>query len=448
MLGKLRDKLPPCFRMPSGEQRRRCGPMLLVLGIGLGLTLALFVVMRRWEHRDQQKEFHYAANHYVQAIRLATERILLTHKIMRQDYYGSPSVSRKEFSLLCEPSLAMVPSLKVLQWAPRVRQDERTAFERTARAEGQAGYRIVQPNAAGKLIPAALRKDYFPIWYAASKTGFEAIRGWDFAADPVLQKAIDQCRDTDTFVVSDVIDLSNIGIKQPVVQTFLPVYRDFETVRTVANRRTHLAGFLVGLCEVDDLVERALAYSADPQGVDVTLFDESAPNGRQSIYYHASRRRAAQDAGREVRDDMDSSDIRHAETLAFGGRQWTLVCSPAPEFFATYAGWRSWAALLIGLVVSAASAAYTLAATTRTQRIQRLVDQRTAELRKKDDELRQSQKLEAVGALGGRNRPRVQQSIAGHQRLYPLRDGRAQAGRAAAIRTWKTCSRRPIGRNR
>ena len=77
------------------------------------------------------------------------------------------------------------------------------------------------------MVPAQPRADYFPIWYAASKSGFKAVFGWDFAADPVLQKAIDKCRDTGQFVTSDPIDLRNIGLYPHVLQTFLPVYRDF-----------------------------------------------------------------------------------------------------------------------------------------------------------------------------------------------------------------------------
>ena len=93
---------------------------------------------------------------------------------MRQDYYGSPSVSREEFSLCCEPILAHVPSLKVLQWAPRVGRDQRDAFEQAARREGWPNYRIVEPDPRGQLVPAQRRDEYFPIWYAASKSGFEA----------------------------------------------------------------------------------------------------------------------------------------------------------------------------------------------------------------------------------------------------------------------------------
>ncbi len=82
-------------------------------------------------------------------------------------------------------------------------------------------------------------------------------------------------------------------------------------------------------------------------------------------------------------------------SAAAGGR-WSVrpprISSPPAT------SWRSWTILAIGLLVTGCSAAYTWSATTRTERIQRLVDQRTAELRKKDDQLRQSQKLEAVGA--------------------------------------------------
>ena len=171
--------------------------------------------MRRWERQEQQAELGYASKHIVEAIRRATERIQLTHEFMRQDYYGSPSVSREEFSLCAEPILAHVPSLKVLQWAPRVGRGQRDAFEQAARREGWPNYRIVEPDSRGQLIPAQRRDEYFPIWYAASKSGFKAVFGWDFAADPVLQAAIDKCRDTGQFVISDLIDLSKIGLVPP-----------------------------------------------------------------------------------------------------------------------------------------------------------------------------------------------------------------------------------------
>jgi len=58
-----------------------------------------------------------------------------------------------------------------------------------------ANYRLSSPTPR-QLVPAQQRPEYFPIWYAASKTGFEARFGWDFAADPVLLGAINECRDS------------------------------------------------------------------------------------------------------------------------------------------------------------------------------------------------------------------------------------------------------------
>ena len=219
--------------------------------------------------KEQQAELDYASKHFVEAIRRATERIELAHEVIRQDYYGSPNVSRDEFTLCAEPFLDRVPSLKVLQWAPLVDRGDRERFQNEARREGWPNYRIIEPDSEGRLVPARQRPEYFPIWYAASKTGFEARFGWDFAADPVLLGAINECRDSAHFVISDAIDLSKVGIHGTMVQTFLPIYDNVQDAKTAANRPSHLRGLLVGLCQVDDLVERALAYASGPQGIDL-----------------------------------------------------------------------------------------------------------------------------------------------------------------------------------
>jgi HD-GYP domain-containing protein (c-di-GMP phosphodiesterase class II) len=379
----------------------RVSAIVMTFCIGLALTLGLFVFMNRWEHREQQAQFDYASEPFVDAIRKAAESIELTHEVLRQDFYGSHAVSREEFSLCAEPCLARLPSLKVLQWAPRVIQSDRGDFEQRAQSEGWPKYGIIEPDPQGQLIPAKRRTDYYPIWYAATKCGFEAIHGWDFAADPRLLGVINQCRDTGRFGVSERIDLSKVGMSSQVVQTFLPVYQDFKNVDTLADRRSHFKGLLVGLCELHDLVSAAVGNSEGHQGIDFALYDESAPAGRRLLYCRESRTRDSKEQDRDrmlneqAEAQMQGTGICHKELLKFGDRQWSLVCAPAPHFFAAHPIWRSWAILTIGLTVTCLLVFTAWSVVTRTERIERLVVERTLELRKKDDLLRRTTEAKA-----------------------------------------------------
>ncbi|MEN6408061.1 MAG: CHASE domain-containing protein [Thermoguttaceae bacterium] len=392
-------------------------PISLILGIGLGLSLGLFVVTRRWENRDQQEELNFASQHFIEAIRLATERFEMAHDFVRQDYYGSRQVSQREFSLCVESILTYVPSLKVLQWAPRVGGDQRASFVESVRREGLPDYRIVEPDSQGRLIAAKRRDVYFPILYAGTRSGFQARLGWDFEADPVLRSAIAECRDTDRFVASQCIDLSRIGLDSRMVQTFLPVYHDPEHTHTVAERRKNLRGVLVGLCQLDDLVDNAMSYASGPHGINVAVYDTTSPEDPTLLYYHRSRmfRQPRETKGRQnhwagsqrsesmeashalesgsfaAKPSLHPAGLHFVGSLKFGHRSWQLVCTPAAQFFAPDAGWRSWIVLAIGLVMTYLATTRAWAWMTRTEQIERLATERTLELRKKDDQLRQSQ---------------------------------------------------------
>jgi signal transduction histidine kinase/CheY-like chemotaxis protein len=380
-------------------------PMALTMCMGLGLTIGLFSLIRHWEHRENQTGFDVAASHHVEAIRRATERIEMVHEIMRQDYYGSATVSRNEFSLICDPFLAHVPSLKVLQWAPRVSRDERATFEKAAQEEGIKNYHFWKPGPHDELQLDDQRDEYFPIWYAATRQNFQARLGWDFSAIPILQSSMAEACNLNRFTISSPIRLEFVGNDHLLIQTFLPVYRDFQRAHTTQERQTNLSGYVVGLCQLDDLVDCALEYAAGPQGVDLALLDESLPEGQQLLHFHESRRWArgesAKDAPSPNSISLDLNDIHYTAPMLFGGHKWRIICTPSPAFFAPYSNWRSWTLLAVGLLVTYMMTRYAISATTRTERIERIVAERTHELRQKDEQLRQSQKLEAVGSLAG-----------------------------------------------
>jgi HD-GYP domain-containing protein (c-di-GMP phosphodiesterase class II)/CHASE1-domain containing sensor protein len=374
----------------------RVSAILMTLCIGLALTLGLFAFVNRWERRQQEAEFDYVLEPFVDAVRKAAETIELTHDILQQNFHGSHDVSREEFAMCADPCLAKLPSLKVLQWAPRVPQKGRDAFEKRAKSEGYPKYRIIEPDPQGRLVSARPRTDHYPNWFAATKCGFEAKLGWDFAADPRLLSVINKCRDTGRFGISERIDLSKIGFSSLVVQTFLPVYRDAKKVRTLADRRSHFLGVLVGLCQLDDLVNSAVGNAKGHQGIDFALYDQSAPVGKRLLFCHESRTRDPKnkDANRaheeQVESQMRADGISHTELLNFGGRQWALVCTPAPQFFVTHSVWRSWTILIVGLTMTCLTVFTVWSVVTRTERIERRVAERTLDLRKKDDQLRQA----------------------------------------------------------
>ncbi len=370
-------------------------PLLMTLGVGIVVTGGLFQMVRHWEQNEKQSEFDFASQHFVEAVRRASERLELTHEIMRQDFYGSPRITSKEFVLCSEPILARVPSLKVLQWAPRVSANERAAFEESARQAGMPKYQIIQADSEGRLIPANRRDEYFPIWFAASKCGFQSRFGWDFAAIPSLEYSMNTCRDTGDFVVSGLVDLSKIGIPGHMLQTFLPIYDDFENIRTVEDRRKKLKGMLVGLCEIDDLVERAISYAGSTQGIDMAVFDATIADDPRLLHFHVSRTRTKFDETPEQEAEFQPGGIHHTELLTFGQRRWSLICTPAPYFFTAHASWRSWTFFMVGMTVTCLSGAYVWSASTRTERIERIVEERTQELIRKDEQLRHSQETKA-----------------------------------------------------
>jgi HD-GYP domain-containing protein (c-di-GMP phosphodiesterase class II) len=348
--------------------------------------------VRQWEHRENRAEFIHAATYPVEAVRQAVERIEMVHKALRQYCYGSKKIEREDFSANAANFLPHVPSLKTWRWVPRVGHAERSHWEEAARRNGMPGFRITELDSRGKMVRAADRDEYFPVWYAVSQSDESPRLGWDLGSSAELCAAMAQCRDGNKVIATGQLAVEQ-GVQGPLFMTFLPVYRRPQQAATVEDRRRQLAGFLVGTCLASQLVNEALRYDLSSHSIDIQLLDHSTSSEAPPVLLYESRSRQGGGAVARWAADAAAEDICYVEPITFGGRRWSLVCTPTPSFFTTRTPWRSWCALGAGLLLTILAAAYVWSAATQRERIEQLVDARTEQLHKKDEQLQESREV-------------------------------------------------------
>jgi diguanylate cyclase (GGDEF)-like protein len=174
---------------------------------------------------------------------------------------------------------------------------------RRGRFERGHGVAIVDRAPIG-FRPAPQRRRYYPLAFAASRSGLEPPLGYDVGADPRRRAYMLQARDSGASTATEVMHLPVGGTG---IDVFAPVYRDGSRLETVAQRRAALAGFAVGAFQVGDLT--ATAEAALPAGTAVELVQ----------------------AGRAVVGPTLARNDAAAAPLRIADRRWLLVVRDPSE---------------------------------------------------------------------------------------------------------------------
>lgn len=191
-----------------------------------------------------------------------------------QLYGSSESVSRQDFRRFVQPALARHPSIQALEWLPHVRESDRPTFEQTLQAEGWPTFHITERRPDGKIIQAESRPDYFPVCYVEPLENNKLALGFDLASDSTRRAALKRARDTGAIAISGRIELVQETQRQFGFLVILPIYSQDAPCDTVANRRRHLQGFVLGVFQLADVVRSSLAgLSLDH--IDFHLHDRS-----------------------------------------------------------------------------------------------------------------------------------------------------------------------------
>ncbi len=123
---------------------------------------------------------------------------------------------------------------------------------------------------------------------------------------------------------------------------------------------------------IADITERALSY-LKPHGLDVSLYE-----GGRRIFYHRSRMHGVYKA--YPWEALRGAILPHNENWTFAGRAFRIECSPVPGYLGANSTWQPFGLLAFCLLGTVLLAALFDALITHARGVEKLVNERTAEL--------------------------------------------------------------------
>jgi signal transduction histidine kinase/DNA-binding response OmpR family regulator len=346
------------------------------------VTITVFVVAREGS-RDNfammfRRQAFSRAEAVYQTLRHAREEV----EDLRRYHENFVSMDRRSFIRYTDPMAAREGVTQAFEWAPRVRRSERPEYEALARRDGVGDFHFRERDRTGKLVTAAARGEYFPVYYVSPLRGTRVTLGYDLATDSLLRAAMEKARDEAQTVAGAPLRPEQETDAGGSCLVFAPVYGGDLKPASLPERRQSLRGFTVGAYRVGDIVRNSLA-GTPPMGLPFVLEDMSAAPANRLLYRHESRTGASD--WKQLQ-----TPVRYERFLEFAGRDWRLTIIPGTSFVAEHSSYWYWLILPLGTLLSAVVASYLNGAVTRRFQLEVLVRSRTAELERVNGRLEQS----------------------------------------------------------
>lgn len=358
------------------------GAVVLLGALGVALSVGGFHQLRHLGRAEVDERMERAVAQYAAAMQDQIDHHLLLMRSFRALYAASEHVTQQEFRAFAEAVLPAYPALRAIAWVPRVEADDRPAHEAAARHDGIPDYAVHVPDDPAAIAPGPVS---FPIRYVEPLAGNEALRGIDVYALPDRRRTLELALGTGEIVASERMKLVQDPAGNYSFALYAPVFRHDRAPASQAERRAESPGLIVASFRIDKLVRTASGNS----GIEIFVFDEDAPAGREFLFHQRSPHGADLTAA-----TVDSIAAQpHVEShVAAGGRRWALYFMRPPFKLLDRSDLAAWTVLAAGLMLTIALTTYTTGTLMRARRsegLTRTIAQANESLRREVDERRQ-----------------------------------------------------------
>jgi diguanylate cyclase (GGDEF)-like protein len=356
-------------------------PALVAAGVGLLLSLIAAYAVGGWEQRVTTAEFEGVAatelivmqsgiNEYLS--RLVTLRTLFES--------ANEDVTRSEFEVFCGRLFENHPGILRVGWAPRVNRKERADYEAAAVNDGIVGYQIRSFKADGTGAQASQSKEYFPVFFSTEpKTS--AVYGLDYSTDPMRWATLERARDNDAVAALPTKLVYDLKGGTHGVLISVPVYVKGTSRTTISDRRRNLAGYVVGIFDLAQLLQSIRTATAASSDIAINAYPPDLGRSAGPQY------RSVPDYSTvpQTPQSMQAFAIgpRWSGALRIGDANWQVQAIPAAGGRLTTRYDRALIVLTAGLIITAFVVGY-LGLASRNSRQLALANQRVLELANTD----------------------------------------------------------------
>ena len=321
----LRPKTP-CTQAAAS---RACGPVSIVLLVGICASLLLFSRVRNWEKENAKKEFEQRVTPYAQTLEKTLSDYTGALHFLGDHFDHTEFVSRESFSGIVGSMMPRYPGIQTFGWDPLVTDAERSDYVQRARDQGYPSFDFMERIVGGELVPAAKRDEYVVVYYLHPLEGNEAAFGYDIASDLVRREGIAKAFSTGQITVTAPIRLVQESEDQFGVLMLRPVYKSGAVPPTPEERLTDRKGLVVEVLRVGSAVNTALA-NFDAKKLSLTLTDMTAPPGKQYLFHLPPHREKTAVIHAEKADE---AGLYFTYCFSFCDREYQVVIRPTEAYF-------------------------------------------------------------------------------------------------------------------
>jgi CHASE1-domain containing sensor protein len=362
---------------------RRYFALVLVSVIGLVLVGSVFRLVRQWEDEQFEASLTDSIDEHVSAIRDDVDGTLEVPTYLRPFFAATLLDLRPDVQAFLAEILDEEDEVEVLGWAPRIQEQERDTVEAWGQAAVDPGFRIIEATPQGEYVPAPGRPEYFPLVHIAATGPSPMPHGLDLATHPTFREALQQAHTSSEPRITPRSRL--LPEDAAISRVFLvqPVYRPAESLPEPPS--PVLAGAIVIGIRLDRMIEDALE-PLHPIGLELLLEDVTTPAEPGLLYFHASRR---QQNGEMTWGKPPQLPALQRQEFEIAGRLWAITPRPTAALLGDLDHTRSSSLLVGGVLFTGLAAGLLGLILQRTNRVERLVEERTASLQHANAQLQQ-----------------------------------------------------------